>query len=168
MVIRYDMIRSEMKKKGGSGRPPKFDEESYPITVTLPRRIVEKLESIDPDRAKAIVKCVDSIDRQTCDSDTTVNLVQISKRAWVIIVPPSQFLASIEWLQLIEISPLRFLLAIPTGTPVESLEIAIMDHLEHSSESAEKGLLVDLRQKLSLYRRMKGLTKGEILYITKE
>lgn len=159
-----------MKKKVRGGRPPKFDEESGPITVTLPRRVVQMLESIDTDRAKAIVKCVDGLARRTWPEEKQVEVVEIAKGTGLIVVGPSQCLQDISWLKFIEIAPLRYLLAVPTGTAIESLEIAILDQIERlpECESAEKTLLTELRQKLSHHRRKEGVSKGEILYIETE
>jgi hypothetical protein len=157
-----------MKQNIRSGRPPKFDEERSPITVTLPQRILQKLETIDLDRAKAIVKCVDTMIYQTWPDEKKVEVVEISKGTGVIVVGPSQSLKSIPWLKLIEIAPFRYLLAFPTGTAIDSLEIAIIDLIENLPENdiAEKALLVDLCQKISYNRRKEGHTKGEILYIS--
>lgn len=159
-----------MKQKVRIGRPPKFNEERSPITVTLPRRILQKLETIDLDRAKAIVKCVDGVIHQAWTDKSRVEVVEISKHTGLIVVGPSQSLKSIPWLKLIEIAPFRFLLAVPTGTAIDSLEIAIIDLIEHLPENdiAEKPLLKDLRQKISHHRRKEGFTKGEILYISTE
>jgi hypothetical protein len=97
-----------------------------------------------------------------------IEVVQVSPATGLIVVPPSRSLATISWLKLIEIAPYRFLLAVPTGTAPESLEIAILDLLEHLPEDdyQEKTILADLRQKLSQHRQMEGLTKAEILLIT--
>jgi hypothetical protein len=86
------------------------------------------------------------------------------------MVGPSESLKTIPWLRLIEIAPCRFLLAIPTGTAIELLEIVIMDLIENLPEDqiTEKALLTDLRQKLSHNRRKKALSKGEILFINTE
>lgn len=156
-----------MKKKAASGRPPKFNEESSPITVTLPRRIVQKLEAIDLDRAKAIVKCVDHSTHDAWPDKKRVEVVDIEKGVGLIVVGSSQSLKSIPWLRLIEIAPHRFLLAVPTGTAIESLEVAIVDLIENLPEDQidEKILLMDLRQKISHHRRKEGVSKGEILYI---
>jgi len=159
-----------MKKKVCGGRPPKFNEESGPITVTLPRRIVEKLESIDMDRAKAIVKCVDHVIDYAWPDKKRVEVVEIIKGTGLIVVGPSQSLKNIPWLRIIEIAPCRFLLAVPTGTAIESLEIAIIDLIEHLPEEqkAETTLLKDLRQKIGYHRRLEGVSKAEILFIATE
>jgi hypothetical protein len=159
-----------MKKKTSGGRPPKFNEESSPITVTLPRRVVKQLEAINRDRAKAIVKCVDRMIYQAWPDKKRVEVVEIEKGSGLIVVGFSQNLKSIPWLKLIEIAPFRFLLAVPTGTSIESLELAIMDLIEHLPENDidEMALLTDLRQKISHHRRKEGVSKGEILYISTE
>lgn len=155
-----------MKLKSRSGRPPKFDEESSPITVTLPHRIVNNLRNIDRDRAKAIVKCVDNMTSEK-SGENKVEVIRVTPDTALLIVPPSPNLKKIPWLQLIEIAPCRFLLVLPSGTAIEALEIALVDLLEHlpADELADKILLTDLRQKLSQHRRKDGFSKGEILFI---
>jgi hypothetical protein len=159
-----------MKRKACGGRPPKFNEASGPITVTLPRRIVQKLEAIDLDRAKAIVKCVDQTIDQVWPDESRVEVVEIEKGVGLIVVGPSQSLKNIPWLRIIEIAPCRFLLAVPTGTAIESLEIAIIDLIEHLPEEqkAETTLLKALRQKIGYHRRLEGVSKAEILFIATE
>ena len=156
-----------MKRKPGGGRPPKFDEESNPITVTLPHRILKNLRDIDEDRAKAIVKCVDNMICLLHAEVKKVDVVKVSKEAALLIVPLSRTLQSIPWLQLIEIAPSRFMLVIPSGTAIEALELALVDLIEQLPEDdhAERNLLTDLRQKLSQNRRKTGLSRGEILFV---
>ena len=55
----------------------------------------------------------------------------------LIVVGPSKALRSIPWLRLIEITPARFLLTIPSGTSIEALEVALRD-LVTSSGVPEK------------------------------
>jgi hypothetical protein len=156
-----------IKRKVGGGRPPKFNEESTPITVTLPRRILHNLKTIDRDRAKAIVKCVDHMVQATEGSERKVKVIDVEKGTGLIVVGPSQSLQSIPWLKLIEITASRFLLAVPSGTAIETLEIAIMDQIDNLSEDMahEKILLTELRNTITHHRRKDGFTKGEILYI---
>ena len=45
----------------------------------------------------------------------------------IILVGVSRCLRQIPWLRLVEVAPARFLLSIPSGTPVELLEIALDD-----------------------------------------
>jgi hypothetical protein len=156
-----------MKKKTRGGRPPKFDEESSPITVTLPHRIVKNLKDIDNDRAKAIVKCVDEITHQAKPEERMVDVVKVSNDTGLLVVPSSRSLKNIPWLQLIEIAPYRFLIVIPSGTAIEALEITLVDLIEHLPEDEidERRILTDLRQKLSQHRCKESHSRGEILFI---
>mgnify|MGYP003589861483 CR=1 FL=1 len=159
---------AEMKKRVGVGRPPKFKEDRRPVTVTLPRRTLSQLAEINEDRAKAIVKCVDSVVNTTVDSEKRVDLVNVSEGEAVIIIKGlSRALQRIPWLRLIEITPFRYLLSIPSGTDVASLELAIMDLIESlpHEETSEKKMLMDLRERLSHQRRKQSLIKEEILYV---
>lgn len=155
-----------MTRKTRGGRPPKFAEESSPVTVTLPRRIVRDLEIIDSDRAKAIVKCVDFMIRAKSE-ERRVEVVQVTKDNALLIVPPSRHLQAISWLQLVEIAPSRCLLVIPSGTAIEALEIALVDLIERlpAEDAGEKGLLADLREKLRKSRRSEAFSRGEILFV---
>lgn len=157
-----------MKKKVGVGRPPKFKEDRKPVTVTLPRRTLNQLAEINEDRAKAIVKCVDSVVDTSFHNEKSVELVKVSDdEALIIVTGPSRVLQQIPWLRLIEITPFRYILSMPCGTDIASLELAIMDLIESlpHEEIIEKKLLMDLRERLSHHRRKKGLVKEEIIYV---
>src|SRR5215813_2963652 len=108
------------KTKNKNGRPPKFPEARRPVTVTLPESTLVRLASIDPDRARAIVKLTDAA---TADhaKRKPVELVEVSPGLCVILVGPSKLLQKIRWLRLVEVAPMRFLLTIPLGALVDSL-----------------------------------------------
>ncbi len=65
----------------------------------------------------------------------------------VIIVGPSRYLQKIKWLRLVQLAPMRYLLVVPSGTAVDSLEVAIIDLLENleQHEESEKATLEELR-----------------------
>ena len=155
-----------MKNKGKSGRPPKFDEERIPVTVTLPKRILQKISLVDTDRAKGIVKCVENV-FQSSQPLHSVEIINISEGSGLIVIGPSTSLKKIPWLKLVEIAPAKFLLSVPTGTLIETLEIALMDLLEDLpvEETSEKDMLINLLDKLRKHRRKECLTKGEILFV---
>jgi hypothetical protein len=150
-----------------AGRPPKFDEPSNPITVTLPFRILQQLEKVDNDRGKAIVKCVEGFAEKNLGDEKKVEIIKISDDAGLIVIGRCRCLESIPWLRLVEIAPSRFLLSILPGTSVTSLEVAIMDLIEHqaANDEYEKGLLEELRRCISHHRRQEIVTKGEILFV---
>ena len=120
-------MESTPKKRAG-GRPPKFREARRPITVTLPDRILQKLHSVNPNRCRAIVKCVEAVTGEGNRPLKPVELVEVAPGKALIVVRPNRSLAKIEWLRLVEVAPARYLLVLPSGTGVEALEVAIRRH----------------------------------------
>ena len=84
------------RNKGG--RPAKFDEPSRPITVTLPERILERLAGIDTDRAKAIVKAVDTVLDGNGAARGAVGELPIGGGESLLAVADNRFLRRIPWL----------------------------------------------------------------------
>src|SRR5262245_25135497 len=99
-----------------SGRPPKFAGPRRPVTVTLPESTLGRLAAIDKDRARAIVKITDAAMPDDRNPRRQIELVEVAPGLGIIIVGPSRLLQRIEWLRLVEVAPMRFLLAIPPGT----------------------------------------------------
>jgi len=151
-------------KKDRTGRPAKFQEPSRPVTVTLPERVLGSLARIDADRARAIVKATESVMRKSIEG---VELLEVAPGLAVIIVGPSDFLRKIDWLQLVEIAPARYLLSIPPGTPVDSLEIAIADLLEvcPKDNKQESQALSHLLRIVKNQRLKRTIFKHEILLV---
>ena len=147
------------------GRPPKFKEPSGPVTVTLPERTLAQLERIDQDRAKAIVKAVDSVggDEGTAESD----VMETGPGTGVLVIPRLRSLQAIPWLEMVEIAPGRFLLAALPGTPVEKIELGILDALEQARQSApgEVAALESLRGRFTRLRRGDRVARAEILLV---
>jgi hypothetical protein len=148
-----------------AGRPRKYAEPSSPITVTLPDRILNLLERVDIDRGKAIVKCVEA---QTASANPSkrIDIVKAAEGSAIIIVSSRHHLEKIPWLRLLEIAPSRFLLAMPSGTDVTSLEVALLDLLEHLPDDADDRLMLEeLRHHLTHHRRKNNVSKGQILFV---
>ena len=148
------------------GRPPKFDEPRRPVTVTLPERTLARLAAVDDDRATAIVKLVDSALPRS-NGRSPIDVVEVAPGAAIILVGPSRSLRKIPWLKLAELSPGRHLLTVVPGTPIESLEIAILDLLEKlpPNEHYERKILDELRQLIGSKRREQNISKFEMLYV---
>ena len=155
------------KRRTSKGRPPKFDEARRPVTITLPERTLRQLGTIDADRARAIVKATDASLRHNRGEGPLVETVEIAKGQAVIVVGPSRILRSIAWLRLVEIAPARYLLAIPPGTAVDSLEVAILDKAENEThdDPYERTLLMNLYGVLRACRQRQAVTKAEILFV---
>jgi hypothetical protein len=135
--------------------------------VTLPESALARLEAIDPDRAQAIVKATDAAMPLDAKRHKWVELVEILPGLGVIIVGPSRYLQKIKWLRLVEVAPTRFLLVIPSGTAIDSLEVAIIDLLEKQGphDKRERSILEQLRDLMRTLRLKGKVFKAELLFV---
>ena len=154
-----------MKKLPRGGRPPKFDEASRPVTVTLPESTLQILAAIDSDRARAIVKVTEAAVGEP--QRKLVELVEVQPGIGIILVGPSRYLKQIPWLRQVEVAPSHFLLAVPSGTAVDSIELALHDLLEllPPDETRERSLLQGLQHLFRDMRLRKTVSKWEMLFI---
>jgi hypothetical protein len=160
--------RKKSAAKHRGGRPRKFAEPSRPITVTLPDRTLDLLQAVDADRAKAITKLADTAVHGEASDRAVVRLVEIERGMAVILVAPSKRLREIPWLRLAEIAPLQYLLSIPSGTPPERLELALIDLLDNlgEDEDYERQLLDELRRHIGNLRRERRMFQSEIILVS--
>ncbi len=163
------MKNAEAKRtKHPGGRPRKFAEPSRPITVTLPQSILQALEAVNTDRAKAIVKCVEAATAPLNPSNgKSITITEVSPGVGLIVMGPCATLRKIPWLRMSEIAPLRYILSVQSGVSVESLEIALSDVLETLSprEQHERETIRELRDFVQSIRRGQRVTKAEILFV---
>jgi hypothetical protein len=161
----FEGVSLKVKKNLG-GRPPKYLEARRPITVTLPERILQDLHSINPDRSKAIVKCVEAIVALGDRPFKPVELIELTPGKALILVGHSSSLQQIEWLRLVEIAPFRYLLVLPSGTAVEVLEVTIQDLIRDlDPNSSESVMLKELLNVINHQRRGRSITKAELLFV---
>ena len=148
------------------GRPPKFQEPRHPITVTLPESTLAQLAAINSDRSRAIVKAATAA-LPVDPKRKPVELVEVLPGLSVILIGTSRYIRKIKWLRLVEVAPLRFLLTIPTGTAVDSLELALLDLLQNLKpyEDREGLILEGLRDLIRRLRVDGKLSKGELLFV---
>lgn len=148
------------------GRPPKFQEPRHPITVTLSESTLAQLAAINSDRSRAIVKAATAA-LPVDPKRKPVELVEVLPGLSVILIGPSRYIQKIKWLRLVEVAPLRFLLTIPTGTAVDSLELALLDLLQNLKpyEDREGLILEGLRDLIRRLRVDGKLSKGELLFV---
>jgi hypothetical protein len=153
--------------KARGGRPPKFSEPRRPVTVTLPERTLRRLKEVDRDRAHAIVRLADHECRPRETSTAEVEVVEIAPGSGIILIGPMRSLARIDLLRLVEVTPRRFLLTVPSGTAIESLEMALLDVMESlpAKDEAERPGLEKLRRIISQQRKKKTVSKREFLLI---
>jgi hypothetical protein len=160
--------RARAGERNRGGRPPKFREPRRPITVTLPERTLRLLAAVDKDRARAVVKVTDAALAPTDGPQSQlVDVVEVMPGIGIILVGPSRCLRQIPWLRLVEVAPGRFLLTIPSGTPVDSLEIALHDLLETvpPADARERVILEGLHALMRRLRRGRSVSKAEMLFV---
>lgn len=154
------------RRRNPRGRPPKFQEPSRPVTVTLPERTIQALSRLGDDRARSIVLVTDAFATEQGLPRPAVEIVRVGPGLAVILAGRCAALSAIEGLRPIEISPGRFLLTITPGTPAETLEVELADLASESEASPdERAVLEDLVAVLRSQRRRRGLSKAEILFV---
>ena len=94
-------------------------------------------------------------------------IVKIGPRKSLFIVGPNTKLAQIPWLRLVEISPGRNLIDIPSGISFDELETAIIELIQNtpSDESAERSLLEKLVKYVGRLRHHDKVHRAEIIII---
>ena len=139
--------------------------------MTLPERTLSQLAAINEDRARAIVKITDAVAGGGRRRPPLVELAEMTQGKSLIVVGPSQALKRIPFLKLIEIAPARYLLTIPSGTAVESLEVALHDMLNDPNvrhDEREHTIILELMNLIGHQRRTKRMSKAEILIINSD
>lgn len=163
-------MQSKAKMSRG-GRPPKFREPRHPVTMTLPERILDQLTEIDPDRTCAVVKVTEAVVGSGKGRFKPVELIEMAPGKALIVVGPSKVLRQIPGLKLIEIARTRYLLTIPSGMPIEALEVALRDlfrNPELKKNQRENTVLHELLNLIGHQRRTQCLSKAEILIVEKK
>ncbi|MCX6561111.1 MAG: hypothetical protein NTZ26_11450 [Candidatus Aminicenantes bacterium] len=138
------------------------------MTMTLPDRILTQLAGIDPDRTRAVVKATEAVAGTGRGRFQPVELIEMAPGKSLIVVGPNTVLKKIPWLKMIEIAKARHLLMVPSGTPIEALEVALGDLLHDPAaveSDRDNAVLHELVNIISQKRRTKRLSKAEILII---
>lgn len=117
------------------GRPPKFGRPSTLLALTLPQDTVEYLQSMDTDVGWAIVKLADRLRGVESAAESSsarlsdAELLPIGPDQFLIVVREQAF-SDLPDVSLVPLGQGRAFLAFPKHTTVESLELALIDHLE--------------------------------------
>jgi hypothetical protein len=135
------------------GRPPKFGRKAQLISVTLPRDVVDWLETIDDDLGWALVKLHERATKTRSAPTAVAQLVRFPGDRALIIVR-SDLIHEFPGVSLIPLSDGRAFLALETGKGVADLELSVLDRLEDQRiDAIERGALMELRQLLRQWRR---------------
>jgi hypothetical protein len=154
-----------MPHRNLGGRPPKFNEPSRPVTLTLPESTLKQLESIDPDRAQAIVKLTHTAFPEPNQSQP-VEIVSVDRHSGLLIVGSNATLKAIPFLKLIEVALGRFLIAIDQGHDFRSLELALRDLIEEGQvPSQDRPTIESLLERIRTVRRTKQASPATILFV---
>lgn len=151
-----------------SADPSPHPAEQYTtVTLSLPRRTIEALQSCDRDLAQAVVRVTYQALGRAAPEGSTFEIVKVAPHASVLVVGARTKLGQIPWVRLVEIAPGRNLIAIPTGTPLEALEAAAVDLIEKTpaDESAERALLWAFHGFVGRLRRREQVSLAEILIV---
>jgi hypothetical protein len=137
------------------------------ITLTLPEKTLQLLETLDHDMTVAIVKMVDIAADRTFPKGNSFEVVKVAPRKSVFIVGSDTQLAKIPWVKLVEVAPGRNLITIPSGTSLESLELAILELAENVSTDAsmERKLLNEFCKYVGRLRRYNKMSSVEIVMV---
>lgn len=146
---------------------PKTDEPKRVVTIALPEKTLSVLETYDQDLAQAIVKVTDRAIQRGFPNGSSYEVVNVAPRKSVFIVGSNTQLAKIRWLKLVEIAPGRNLITIPSGTSLESVEIAILELIENvpSDEATERSLLEEFCKYVGRLRRYNKMSRAEIMIV---
>jgi hypothetical protein len=137
-----------------AGRPLKFGVPTEPVSLRLPRAVIDFLESIDSDVANAIVKLHQRLVRKRDAGQLDLaGLYQVPGGRALILVRP-EFFGEIPGVSLIPLSDGRAFLALDRSKGVADLELAVMDRLEAPSlTDTTRAALMRLRGLLQSWRR---------------
>lgn len=154
--------------KNAGGRPPKFDQPSRPITVTLPDSTLKALQEIHPDRGRAIVRLATDAMSRGHTSRPLVEVVDVAAKTGVLIIGPCEPLRNISFLHLVEVAPGRFLLALAPGNDFKNLELAVHDVLEDlpQDDSRNRELIQLLLANIRSLRKAEKVSMAEILLVS--
>jgi hypothetical protein len=113
------------------------------------------------------VKVTEAATAEISADHAPVKIVEIARGVGIIVVGPSSYLSKIPLLRLVEVAPTRFLLSMPIGTPVDSVEVQIIDLLEKvpASEARERSMLGELRELLRVSRQQDILSNAQIVFV---
>lgn len=131
------------RKGGRGGRPRKFHQPSRPVTMTLPESTLRQLRIWGPDRARATAQAVALAFESRRKAGASVDLCPVGDGQSLILVGPSRYLRKVKGLRMAEVAPGRFLLSIPAGWTLSSLEVALHDVEESvSPDDPEEGAMI--------------------------
>ena len=128
-----DSLQSSCMKmellKLGRGRPKKYGREARAVTITLPDDVLVRLQALDADVGRAIVRLVERQGRTSAPRGQPAELSRYGNHA-VILVKPAKALKRLPGVQLVPVGNGRALVSLDAPLAVSQLELAVRDALE--------------------------------------
>ena len=144
------MVRDPNRKRG---RPQKFGRAAQLISLTLPRDVIDWLETVDDDMGWAIVKLHERATKPRKVDLDVAQLVRFPGNRALIQVQTALF-NEMPGVSLIPVTDGRGFLALDSGRGVADLELIVLDRLEDRAlPAAERTALLKLRQLLKQWRQ---------------
>lgn len=155
------------KKIQTDNASPKSDNPKRVITLALTKEILHVLETFDQDINQAITKVTSLVTQRNIPKGSSFEIIKVAPHKSIFIVGSDTLLSKISWLKLIEIAPGRNLIAIPSGTSMESLEVALLELIESisSDEDENRPLLMEFRKYVGRLRRYNKMFRAEIMIV---
>ncbi len=148
------------------GRPRKFDEPSRSVTLTLPQDVLDRLEMLDGDRAKAIVRAAEIAAPPTERAHAQVEVIRVGPGVGLMTVPDCPSLRAAPNVSLVQIAADRNLIVLAPGTPLSEVEIAISDLLETvAPANPDRAILESLLEKMRILRRTQSADTGDVILV---
>jgi hypothetical protein len=137
------------------GRPRKFSRPSRSVTLTLPDDVIAKLQAIDTDLSRAVVRALEPLAGGA--PRPAAELTTFGDRA-VIVVPPSRSLKERTGVELVPLSDGRALLSFDDRMSIADFELRLGDAIaDPDVPSDEKGMFQELAEILRSARRADGV-----------
>lgn len=145
------------------GRPRKFSRPARTVTLTLPHDVIDRLQQVDADLGRAVVRL--ALSRHSHKPAARVEVAAFGSRA-VILVPPNRALAALPGVELVPIADGRMLIALEDSLNEADFELLVRDALDGGGLApADAEMFNALAQVLREARRDTSVTLRRILVL---
>jgi hypothetical protein len=139
------------------GRPKKYGRPSRAVTVTLPEDVLAHLDSIDPDRGRAIVDIVERKRSPLVQAARPAEIASYGNRS-VIVVTPVKALKQLAGVQLVPVGNGRALISLALPNSIQQFELDLRDAMEKkgigATDKATLAAIADILRRARLSRHV--------------
>lgn len=125
------------------------------------------MQAIDADRGRAIVKLAKNEANKSGGEQPLVEILEMAHNTGLVVIGPAPSLKKISFIQLVEVAPSRYLLALSPGHGFPELEIALNDLLGElgTGQARDRELVSQLLGYFRSYRRSESVSTAQILLL---